>query len=333
MTHLRYEFLLSLGRFQVKNDFVFMTRLFRFLNSWPLFALSAVGVIMLLVLTLRPSSELPKIELFPMADKVFHLLAFGLVASALVLDIGRWRRAKGWLLYLIGGIALVGLGVFIELAQEAMKQGRSADVMDFVADVAGILILPVVLWPLIKRCISMYEFYVWPWRGNGKDLSFVKELYFSSFPENERRPWSDFVERISDKIGRMKLLMIYSANRPVGFITWWQLDGVRYIEHFAVSPRQRNSGIGSQAIKEFIKGDDTPVVLEAEPVALGEMACRRIEFYCRCGFYPHREYRYIQPAYAKGLEAVELMLMTTDSGADLQNIEKQLHTTVYGVNQ
>lgn len=308
-----------------------MLRFYRFFNSIPLFLLSVFTLVLLLILMLRPSDNLPDVHLFPMADKVVHFFAFGFVSTACFLDIGRYFMRLKWQALGLCGIGLIGLGIAIEYMQDAMGQGRSGDIWDAVADAVGVVVFPVVLFPLIHKCISLYRLDVRCWSSNKRILSFVKGLYINSFPDNERRLWSDLVERISDNHNRMKLLVIYSRNNPIGFITWWQLDcGYRYVEHFAIDPRLRGFGFGYSVIMTFLANDGAPVVLEVEPEDVSETARRRIGFYIRCGFFAHKGYEYIQPSYAEGLEPVRLMLMTTESNPDLNKITQQIHSIVYG---
>lgn len=310
-----------------------MTRVYKILNSLPLYLLSAIGIALLIVLTLRPSSELDDVQLFPMADKVVHFVAFGLVSVAIHLDNLRYFKNLKWYNSVVIGISLTILGILIEIAQETMALGRSADLGDVVADALGVFILPFLLLPQIKKCSDYYKLDIRPWKFDNKILNFIKDLYFDSFPENERRPWNDFHARVLDKENRMKLLVIYTENRPVGFITCWQLDnGFRYVEHFAISSQNRGKGIGARAIESFVEIEEFPVVLEAEPKHLNEIASRRIDFYTRCGFYPHNDYKYIQPSYSEGLEPVELTLLTTEPQTNLDYLTIQLHTIVYGVN-
>ena len=304
----------------------------RFLNSIPMFVLSIIGITMLMILMLRSASEIPDILLFPMSDKVLHFIAFGLVSVAIVFDLSRYRQALQWWYCLVAGLLLSILGIITEYLQGEMEQGRSADFFDIVADVVGAFIMPILFWFIIKRCVNHYVLDIRPWSIGVKELEFIKQIYFNSFPENERRPWNDFELRISDRSNNMKLLMLYSQNRPVGFITWWQIEErIRYVEHFCIKADLRGVGIGSKAICRFIESDDSTVVIEVEPRDHDEMACRRIKFYNRCGFVEHEYFQYIQPAYSENLEPVEMKLMSTDKDVDLLHVTNLLYTTVYGV--
>ncbi len=69
----------------------------------------------------------------PFQDKIFHALAFACLTGPAVLVLPK-RYLWFWLAH------MVALGGGIELVQARMGEGRSGDVVDFLADVAGILI-------------------------------------------------------------------------------------------------------------------------------------------------------------------------------------------------
>lgn len=125
------------------------------LPSW---SLTLVVVLAIFYLTLVPH-PLPDndIELFPHADKVVHAIMFGGLYFVTYLD--RYRRglrtgglplsgrATGWIV-----VSVIVFGGLIEIAQGAMGAGRSADIMDFLADTVGVL-LSWVVSPKVTRWI------------------------------------------------------------------------------------------------------------------------------------------------------------------------------------
>lgn len=309
-----------------------MLKLIRLLNLSPMFLLSALGLTILIVMMLRPANELPNFSLFPYADKLLHFIAFGLVSIALLFDMGRYKKTYVNLRYWFEcGSCLCILGIILEYAQLFMEQGRSAEIWDIVANASGAYILPLFFMPLLNKSHDMFLLDIRQWKSDKKELHFVKQLYFDSFPENERRPWNDFESRISDKSNKMKLHIVYVNNKPAGFISWWHLDAnLRYIEHFAIDAQLRNRGIGYKALFKFRSLYNDDIVLETEPAELSEMSKHRRGFYTRCGFYVHDEFRYIQPAYAVGLEPVRLNLVTSKRDVDLLKVTRLLHKIVYG---
>ena len=104
------------------------------------------------------------------------------------------------------------------------------------------------------------------------------------------------------------------------------------MEHFAVSPKYRNEGIGKSVLQQLL-GIEKKVCLEVEP-PVTENAKRRIDFYRRNGFYLN-EYPYIQPPISNGTEPIPLLIMTTGGMVDeeeFSRIKQSLYVNVYGIN-
>jgi VanZ family protein len=90
---------------------------------------------MLLVLTvtytsLAPVTDLPSVSF---NDKLEHGIAYMVITLWFG---GLLARRRYWLLTL----SLLALGAAIEIAQGAMQMGRTADVMDWLADAAGVAV-------------------------------------------------------------------------------------------------------------------------------------------------------------------------------------------------
>lgn len=164
--------------------------------------------------------------------------------------------------------------------------------------------------------------------ATGADETFVRGLYFASFPAEERRPWESLW--LPNAACGPSALVIESGGVPAGFFTVWHFGSFRYIEHFATDARLRGSGIGSEALRALVQSDAAPVVLEVELPGANDMASRRIEFYRRNGFET-LDFHYIQPPYAPGLPELELLLMATGS-VDVREVARTLHRKVYGLN-
>ena len=110
--------------------------------------LTSAVTIMILWLTLAPH-PLPEtdVTMFPHADKVVHIMMFGGLVFAMVVDRELWRNRRyqqsgrlprkglGSLLCFVAVATLLG-GV-IELLQGWMGMGRGCDPADFFADGAG----------------------------------------------------------------------------------------------------------------------------------------------------------------------------------------------------
>ncbi len=138
-------------------------RIGKFLERLPAWLFSALVVAAILWLTLAreplPETSLP---LFPGFDKVGHACMFGGLYFALSVDLRLHRASRGHKETRRGGalaaLLLAGLcvafGGAIELLQEAMGQGRSADWLDFAADAAGVL-LSVGVTPWVLRLAGL----------------------------------------------------------------------------------------------------------------------------------------------------------------------------------
>ena len=125
----------------------------RIMEKLPPWILTALTTLAILWLTLapKPLGDM-KPELFPGADKVVHAIMFG--GLALVIYIDR-SRSKGWSVlsaaYVITAMFAVMLfGAGIEFLQDMMGSGRSFDVNDIWADVAGAA-LTALLWLTLTR--------------------------------------------------------------------------------------------------------------------------------------------------------------------------------------
>lgn len=77
------------------------------------------------------------------------------------------------------------------------------------------------------------------------DLPFVKQLYVSAFPANERKPFS--LLRRRQRQGRSEILVVREGVEPLGFmVTVEHLDMVM-LDYFAIRPDVRGRGAGKAA--------------------------------------------------------------------------------------
>lgn len=103
-----------------------MWRPLRYRRLW--LALGLIGIIAVLVVCLLPTVPGPK---FSGADKLEHLLTWFVVSAWFAALVE--RRA-----YLALAVAMVGLGIGIELTQHWMALGREGDWRDVVANSIGV---------------------------------------------------------------------------------------------------------------------------------------------------------------------------------------------------
>ncbi|MCI5751007.1 MAG: GNAT family N-acetyltransferase [Oscillospiraceae bacterium] len=163
------------------------------------------------------------------------------------------------------------------------------------------------------------------------DFDRVYSLMEKSFPTDERRPYSKQKALLDDP-----LYSIYGVKSDSGditaFITVWQFESFAYVEHFAVDPDCRGSGIGSAVLKEIVSELSCLVCLEVE-LPETDMAKRRIAFYERNGFVTN-DYPYIQPPYSEEQSPLPLIIMTsgrTVSEDEFKEMKGLLYKNVYKV--
>ena len=115
------------------------------------------------------------------------------------------------------------------------------------------------------------------------DIDSLYHLLEQSFPADEFRDY-----------GGQRALFAHPRYHPCGLrdergdvkalLTVWDFDTFVYIEHFAVSPAARNSGIGSALLQQVTAPMQKPVCLEVE-LPESDITRRRIGFYRRNGFF------------------------------------------------
>lgn len=137
----------------------------------------------------------------------------------------------------------------------------------------------------------------------------ILALTETAFPEEERRAPAG--QRFL--FGQPEYHVLAAVKGAVlgGFLAWWQMDGFRYVEHFAVDPALRGGGLGGKMLDRFTAADRTPCVLEVEPPET-EMARRRIAFYRRHGFETC-PFAYMQLPLRPGGVETPLVLMATQT--------------------
>ena len=172
-------------------------------------------------------------------------------------------------------------------------------------------------------------------KTDNKELySFAEQLMISAFPISERRDTEEQRDYADNKNEFIANIIVDNA-KPIGFINYWNLEDIYYIEHFAIDTSMRNGGYGQKTlnvIKHIL--NDKPIVLEVE-LPDDEIKKRRINFYSRNGFVL-QQHNYTQPPYRRGGESLPMKLMIYNEkniNLDLNNITYILHSNVYNVEQ
>lgn len=137
------------------------------------------------------------------------------------------------------------------------------------------------------------------------EYRFTEELLTTAFPPDEYRPLEEQRRNASHE-ERFSLMIAKQSDTPVGFISFWDLGGISYVEHLATHPAMRDRGIGKAVIERFKEMADK-IVLEVELPA-DSLSQRRIKFYQRNGF-TLCDTPYTQPPYRKGGNRLPMLLM------------------------
>ena len=108
----------------------------------------------ILYLTLAPKplgDDTP--ELFEGADKVVHAIMFGAMSFTLALDRLMGRGAISHVSLALITAITIATGIGIELLQSVMDCGRSGDMADGMADIAGAL-AGILIFIRVKRALA-----------------------------------------------------------------------------------------------------------------------------------------------------------------------------------
>ena len=165
-------------------------------------------------------------------------------------------------------------------------------------------------------------------------LKSIEMLYNSAFPAVERRKFDNVKRLIELNNVPFKIVSVTDGGEFVGFLSFWQFDGFRYIEHFAIDKEKRGRGIGSEVLLHFIQeSGKTPIILEVEIPESSADARRRVDFYMRHSFILWRLVKYIQPPYDGGSESIEMKLMTlqVNDKTKVEHFGNIIRREVYGV--
>ena len=123
------------------------------------------------------------------------------------------------------------------------------------------------------------------------DFEEVYRIMEQSFPADERRKKEGQQKLLDEE--KYELLGVRNEGGLLAFLAVWEFAEFVFIEHFAVSEKARNSGIGGKMLEELARQKAGKVVLEVE-LPEDSLKKRRIGFYERHGF-TFNEYPYIQP--------------------------------------
>lgn len=164
-------------------------------------------------------------------------------------------------------------------------------------------------------------------------LPFIKQLYETAFPPEERREFQSLIQLLSQPQGQATMQLLVARDThfaPVAFAVVWNFATFRFIEHLATAPEQRGKGYGG-LIMQLLQPAGKPCLLEVEPLH-DEQSEKRIRFYQRLGF-TESGLSYHQPPYHPGLQPIPMLLLSHPVVSEMVAISYagQIHTTVYGL--
>lgn len=128
------------------------------------------------------------------------------------------------------------------------------------------------------------------------------QLYEAAFPACERRSAAQHAAALGEPA--FYCLHLADAAGFVGLLSYWQWEGLCYVEHLAIAPSRRGQGLGHRVLQLLPQ----PFILEIEPV-VDALTARRLAFYESCDLVrlpqPH-----VQLAYQAGQPDVPLWLLS-----------------------
>ncbi len=112
-------------------------------------ATTALYVLTVAALSLLPASDLPKVHLFPGADKLIHTGMY-FILSFLILWTFHAKHIARWKLYSF----VVGWGLLMECLQILTNAGRSFSFYDIIANITGVL-LGIVVYKFLNTKFNL----------------------------------------------------------------------------------------------------------------------------------------------------------------------------------
>ncbi|MCR8842419.1 GNAT family N-acetyltransferase [Paenibacillus sp. SC116] len=164
------------------------------------------------------------------------------------------------------------------------------------------------------------------------DFETIFQIMKESFPEYERRTYEGQKALLGDAHYRI-ISKVNDTNQLVAFMAVWEFPLFRFVEHIAVTPAGRGSGIGGKLMADYIAGSQKPIILEVE-LPDTDLAQRRIGFYERLGLHLN-DFGYVQPSLQKGQPDIPLKVMSypqTLTESEFVLYRDILYTNVYKVN-
>ena len=154
------------------------------------------------------------------------------------------------------------------------------------------------------------------------------EIYLEAFPVHERKTLEAQTLLMNNPLYHYDILIV--DDEVIGFILWWNLESLRFIDHFATIKKHRNKGYGKLILENFSSTSDKPVLLEVE-LPESNINKRRIKFYERIGFKLNLHH-YELPVFNEKQPPLQLLLMTYPeyiSENEAKQFVKLCHPIIY----
>lgn len=167
-----------------------------------------------------------------------------------------------------------------------------------------------------------------------EDFDQMYSIMEQSFPYDEYRGYEGQKQLFENPEYKVFIHRNEETKEIDGFLSAWEFDDILFFEHFAVSSKVRNGGIGGRMLREVLTQVNKLTCLEVE-LPEGELEKRRISFYERNGFC-YNPYPYTQPSIAPGREPIPLRIMTyqrTITETEYEKIKNLLYRRVYHVSE
>jgi len=165
-------------------------------------------------------------------------------------------------------------------------------------------------------------------RADHPQLDFIRDLYESTFPVQERRDWHQLLQLLEEPAMQLSVVMV--EQQAVGFVIAWKLGTWYFVEHLAIDPAQRGKNYGGRVMEAILEAGRGRVILEVESVH-DTNSLRRINFYERLG-YAVVDLDYHQPPYRKGDAELQMHLMSRpaiEDETEARAIAGNIRATVY----
>lgn len=168
---------------------------------------------------------------------------------------------------------------------------------------------------------------------NPYDFPTIYSLMQKSFAPIEVRPYEMQLALLDNPY--YKILVSLDGNKNIqGFIAEWSFEEFTFLEHFAVQPELRNSGIGLGMMRSYLQNSAKLVIIEVEEDE-SELSRRRINFYRRLGYHLNG-FGYFQP-FMRDIPGNEIFLKIMSYPGDLNEniclpIKKKIFREVYKIN-